>query len=202
MDKEEKLNKVFIVGICGPSKSGKSTLAKTLAKKYRTDWIEGDHYLKPRDEIPFKGKFRNWELPSDYRLEKLAEDLKKIKEGKKINSPLYGFRKGEIESYRRVIPNKILFVESYYLFTNKNVRDLIDLKIFLDIPKREFFKRANFTEQKEEWTQKEYVLKVIIPEYKKYGESQKRYADFVFKGNLPLDELKKKVENTILEILK
>ena len=175
--------KILIIGICGPSKSGKSTLAEFLAKKYKTDRIEVDHYLKSKNKIPFKGKFRNWELPSNYRLEILAKDLKKLKEGKIINHPVYRFRKGCIENYREIKPSKIIFVEGFYLFINKKVRDLIDIKIFLDIFKKEFLKRANFTEEREEWTKIEYAKKVIIPEYEKYGKKQKRYADFIIKGN-------------------
>lgn len=185
------------MGICGPSKSGKSTLAEFLAKKYRTEVIEVDHYLKPKNKIPFKGKFRNWELPSNYKLETLVKDLKKLKEGKIINHPIYRFRSGYVENYREIKPNKIVFVEGFYLFTNKKVRDLIDIKIFLDISKKEFLKRASFTEEKEEWTQKEYAKKVIIPEYEKYGKEQRKYADFVLKGNLTQIELRKKIEKII-----
>jgi len=202
MKKEEKQNKVLIVGICGPSKSGKSTLAEALAKKYKTDYIEGDHYLKPKRKIPFEGKFRNWELPSNYLLDKLAKDLKKLKKGKGINHPIYRFRKGRVESYRKINSHRIIFVESYYLFTNKTLRDLIDIKIFLDIPKKEFLKRANFAEQKEEWTQKEYAEKIIIPAYEIYGSNQKKYADFVLDGTLPPATLKNKTEKIIKEKLK
>lgn len=188
-----KSDKIKIIGICGPSKSGKSTLAESLAKKYKTDRIEFDHYLKPKNKISFKGRFRNWEFPLNYKSESLAKDLKNLKEGKTINHPIYRFRRGYVENHRIVKPHKLIFVEGFYLFINKKVRDLIDIKIFLNISKKEFFKRASFTEEKEEWTQREYAEKVIIPEYEKYGKKQKKYADFVISGKLTTEEIVNKI---------
>lgn len=68
---------MILIGICGPSNSGKSSLCEVLVKKYDAEWIEVDHYLKDKKEIPFEGKYQNWELPQNYRHDKLLVDLKK-----------------------------------------------------------------------------------------------------------------------------
>lgn len=188
---------MIFVGICGPSNSGKSSLCEALTKKYHAEWVEVDHYLKDKKEIPFTGKYRNWELPQNHKFDMLFKDLKKLSQGKIINHPIYSFKKGKIKGYRQIKPKKIIFVEGFYLFSDKNIRELLNIKIYLNIPIKEFLKRRICTEEKYEWTQKEYLNKIVIPMYKKYGIAQKKYADFIIDATIPLQEIKNRVNDIL-----
>ncbi len=188
---------MIFVGICGPSNSGKSTLCKELAKKYDSSWIELDHYLKDIKDIPLIGKYRNWELPQNHRFDLLLKNLRDLDSGKSINYPVYDFKEGKIKEYRKVSPKEIIFVEGFFLFSDKKVRDLLDIKIYLDIPTEEFLKRRVCTEEEGDWTKRDYVKNVCIPMYKKYGITQKKYADSIIDATAPIQEVKKKVENIL-----
>jgi len=186
------------IGICGPSNSGKSTICESLLKKHDAGWIEVDHYLKTKEEIPFIGEYRNWELPQNHTFNILFEDLKKLSSGESINHPVYGFKKGKIKGYRQVEPKETIFVEGFYLFSDKNIRDMLDIKIYLDIPEEEIRKRRICTEEDYEWTKKDYLDKVYFPMYKKHGIVQKKYADFVINATPSPEE----IEKEIIKILK
>jgi len=193
-----------LIGICGPSNSGKSTLCKELSKKYKAEWIEIDHYYKDIEEIPLLGKpfpkkWRNWELPNDFNLKKLYEDLKALKQGKSIKVPIYSFTKGYIKGWKKVKPGKVVLIEGFYLFKDKKIRDILDVKIYLDIPIKEILKRRVFPKylQKYEWAKKDYTKEVYLPMYKKYGVSQKKYVDLVIRGTKPLKDIIEKVDEII-----
>jgi len=188
---------MIFIGICGPSNSGKSSVCASLTKKYNANWIEVDHYLKNIEDIPFIGKYRNWELPQNHKFDILFNDLKKLKKGKVIDHPIYGFKKGKVKAYKKIKPKEIIFVEGHYLFSDKNVRDLLDIKVYLDLPKKELIKRRKCTEEEYEWTQKEYLNKVVIPMYKKYGIIQKQYADRIINATLPLPEIEDRINKMI-----
>ncbi|MBU0959599.1 MAG: hypothetical protein KKB31_06645, partial [Nanoarchaeota archaeon] len=91
-----------IIGICGPSNSGKSTLCEELEKKYNIARIELDHYLKNIEEIPMLGDYHNWELPENHKFEDLIKNIKDLKEGKTIIHPIYDFKKGKVKGYREI----------------------------------------------------------------------------------------------------
>jgi len=196
--------KIKLIGICGPSNSGKSTICKEFSKKYKSEWIEVDHYYKNIEEIPLLGKpfpekWRNWELPNDFNLKKLYEDIKALKQGKSIKVPVYSFTKGYIKGWKKVKPSKVILIEGFYLFKDKKIRDILDVKLYLDIPIKEILKRRVFPKylQKYEWAKKEYTKKVYLPMYKKYGISQKKYADLIIDGILPLKEIVRKIDKII-----
>ena len=170
---------MIFVGICGPSNSGKSTLCETLTREYNASWIELDHYLRDIEDIPFIRKYRNWELPQNYRFDAVIQDLKSLKSKKSIKHPIYNFKEGKIKGYKVIIPKEIVFIEGFYLFSDKNLRDFLDIKIYLDIPIKEVLKRREYTEEEWDWSKRDYVEKVYVPMFRKYGEIQRKYADFI-----------------------
>lgn len=188
---------MIFIGICGPSNSGKSSLCKELAKKYDAGWIEMDHYLKNINLIPTVGKYKNWELPENYRPKKVFKDLEKLNSGKSINHPIYSFKKGKIKGYRKVEPKKIIFVEGFYLFSDKKIRELLGIKIYLDIPIEEVLKRRVCTEEEWSWSKRDYLEKIYVPMYETYGFLQKKFADFVIDATLPQKIIQKKVDKII-----
>lgn len=187
----------MLVGICGPSNSGKSSICEFLSRKYNGECVEVDHYLKGVESIPFYGKYRNWELPNDHDFEALFNDLTRLCSGKTINHPIYGFKDGRIREYRKVKSKALIFIEGFYLFYNKRIRDLLDVKIYLDMPMKMLLQRRVCTEEQWDWTKRAYVNDVVIPMYRKYGTMQKRHADFIVDATLPLAEVKAKVEKVL-----
>ncbi len=200
---------MILIGIGGPSTSGKTTICKYLAKRYKTFYIEGDNYFKNKENIPTKGRWRNWELPKNIKFDLLFENLSDLKKGISTKLPIYSFENGKFIKFKSVKPKEIIFVESFNLFYNKKVRDLIDIKIYLDISMEEILKRKknrkeyyHSRQSKNKWTEKQYFEEIFVPTFKKYGKIQKKYANFVIDSKLSIKDMEEKIVNNIEKNIK
>src|SRR3989344_6245519 len=126
--------KIYLVGIVGPSGSGKTTLCKHLKfLSGQHEHIRLDNYFKSPKTFPKKGQFRNWELPSNLKFDALLKHLKMLRNGKEVHTKTFP-KKAEAKSEPITLkPGKIIFIEGFMLFKDKKVRDMLDLKIYLDI---------------------------------------------------------------------
>ena len=123
----ENNNKLF--GICGSSGSGKSFIVKYVLENLGSDNVSviyQDNYYKKREEQTkdANGNY-NFDLPSSFYLDEFIYDLKKIKNGEKIERKEYTFNNPEISP-------KIISVEGLFLFNNKEIVSLLDKSIFID----------------------------------------------------------------------
>lgn len=196
--------KHFLIGIAGGSGCGKSTLSYGLKNKY-PDLIEVVHfddYQKEEMSIPFLEGMRNWDHPDAINFKQLYSDLIQLKNNNEIAvmtkssilNPTYE-KKGRIKHILK--PKKIIIVEGYMTFQDKRIRELFDLKIFLDIPISESIKRRDKITYNDE---SEYNNKILIPMHTKYIEPTKKTADLsisVLKNNK--DEVYKIVRDKLIE---
>jgi uridine kinase len=120
---------VFVIGICGASCSGKTTVSKEIMKRYNNQ----DILMISQDNYYFGGNVEtNYDVPSAIDFEKLVSDLKKLIQGEAIDMPLYDFKThNRKEETVRVEPKKHILVEGILIFSNKELRDLLDLKVFI-----------------------------------------------------------------------
>src|SRR3989338_6659051 len=176
------MNKVLettkIIGIVGPSGSGKTTLCKKLkAQNKDYEHIRLDNYFKHPRTFPLKGKFRNWEKPSNLKFDLLLKHLKILKIGKEVHTKSFPKRAGAKSKLIILKPKKVILVEGFMLFKNKKVRDILDVKIYLDIHPELMLKRRAIRFGEAHIT--DYDTKVAIPEFLRHGTTQKKYADYV-----------------------
>lgn len=181
-----KKTKPFIIGICGRSCSGKSTVTKELEKKY-----EGDFLHICQDKF-FKRKADNWESPDALRFDKLKESLSSLKSGKSAYIPTH--RWTEVFD-RKVEPHKVIIVEGYLLFIDKELNKLFDKKIWVDVSDLNILYRRT----KRDNTSKnlDYTYNVVIPESRKYERIQRDEADIIIDGNKSKEEIITEVEKEI-----
>ena len=167
------MKKTFIIGIAGVSSSGKTTLGKVLKKLLKnTKIIHLDGYWKGGELIPKSfEKWREWENPKIIDFEKLYIDLIKIK-----NKNIGG----------------TIIVEGFHLFYNKKIRDITDLKVYLEIPNKLVVDRRIKKFGRKD-NQEKYSEEIVIKEYKKYGKPTKKYADLIFSGAEPVNSIAKKI---------
>ena len=198
----------FLIGIAGGSGCGKSTLSYGLRDKY-PDLIEVVHfddYQKEEINIPFFEGIRNWDHPDAINFEQLYSDLIQLKNNNEVEimtkssilNPMYE-EKGRIKHILK--PKKIIIVEGYMSFCNKEIRDLFDFKIFLDIPISESMKRRDKIIYNDENDESEYNNKVLIPMHTKYVKPTKKTADLsvdVVKNNK--DEVYKIVYDKLIKL--
>lgn len=175
-----------IIGVCGRSCSGKTTIIKELEEKYK------GKFLHLNQDKFFKVKADNWESPDSLRIDRLIYSVKKLKKGEATHIPSH--RWTEVFD-REVKPHKVIIVEGYLLFVNKELNELFDKKIWVDVSDVNLLYRR--LKRFNDITHLDYAMNVVIPESKKYEIAQKKEADIVIDGNKTKEEITKEIEGYI-----
>ncbi|XP_045463290.1 uridine-cytidine kinase-like 1 isoform X2 [Harmonia axyridis] len=129
----------FVIGICGGSASGKTTVAEKIIESLGVSWVtllSMDSFYKvltPKQHEESHRNEYNFDHPEAFDFEILSDTLKKLKEGRKVEVPIYNFVTHSRESRTKTMygANVIIF-EGILAFYNKEVRDMLDMKIFVD----------------------------------------------------------------------
>lgn len=178
-----------LIGIAGPSGAGKTTVCSILKSKYDfMEHIRLEDYFKSPETFPQKDGFVNWEVPKNLDFDLLRRHLRILKNGKSV------LFKKILDGQINLEPKRFIIIEGFVLFRYKRIRDLFNIKIYLDIPPDLITVRRAL---KFGTHLKDYDEKVTIPEFFRYGLTQKMYADYVIDGSRPLDE----VEDEVAKIL-
>jgi uridine kinase len=150
-------------------------MLKKAGKEY--EHIKLDNYFKSPKTFPRKHGFPNWELPSNLKFNQLLSDLKKLKKGLIVKTKSFPKKHGAKAEPLTLRPKKYILVEGFMLYKNKDVRDFLDKKIYLDLSPKGMIERRKIRFRQNH--SNEYDIKVAIPEFLKYGVMQKKYADYV-----------------------
>lgn len=186
----------ILIGIVGPSGSGKTTLCKKLKSLNKDcEHVRLDNYFKSPKTFPKKGNFRNWELPSNLKFDVLLRHLRLLKSGKEVHTKTFPKKAGAKSESLTLKPKRIILIEGFMLFKNKIVRDMLDIKIYLDIHPELMLKRREIRFGQAHIN--EYDTRVAIPEFLKHGITQKKYADHIIDATKPQFQVVKKVQKII-----
>jgi uridine kinase len=175
-----------LIGICGGSGSGKTTIVRKISELVPDFvFIPQDNYYKSAEYISNANITAfNFDHPEAFDNELLWQHLDSLKRMEPIEMPTYDFvhhrRAGETI---RITPRKLVIFEGIMVFTNKRVRDLIDLKIFVDTPDDIRFIRRLSRDIKERGRTVDSVieqyLNVVRPGHFQFIEPTKQHADII-----------------------
>lgn len=189
--------KPIFIGIAGPSTSGKTTIAKKLENLLSDSMvITLDDYWKDSSGFKRKQGYKNWELPENIDFDLLLANLEDLKKGKETSIPIC--EKFKFKEYKKIKPKKFIILEGFLLFFDKKIREMFDLKIYLDLSEEEIINRRITRSRSEKPEREFYYRNVVVEEHKKYGEPTKKYSDLIIDGK---GEIKESLKN-ILEKLK
>ena len=178
---------VMVIGIAGGSGSGKTTLAREIERRLGQHIIMLSHdaYYRRHDDIPFEEREKlNYDHPDALETDLLVDHIRQLKAGQSIDCPVYDFaaHNRSLDTVR-IDPRRVIVVEGILIFQNQELRDLMDLRIFVDAEadvrlcrriKRDVSKRGRTVES---------VLcqyeDTVRPMHMKYVEPSKRYASFI-----------------------
>ncbi len=178
----------LIIGIAGGSGSGKTTVAEAVVETL-TDQdaviIEHDAYYRDHPELSLEQRAGlNYDHPDAFETELLVEHLDRLRRGGSIDKPIYDFashrRTGVVE---KVNPASVVVVEGILVLAEPELRDLMDLKIFVDTDADLRFVRRLRRDVKERNRSPESVmdqyLTTVRPMHLQFVEESKRYADII-----------------------
>ncbi len=178
------MDRPFIIGIAGGSGSGKSTLARNLSSSLQDAvLIMHDDYYK--DEIHKEGF--NYDHPSAFDNRLLKKQLSSLICGYAVECPIYDYSIHKRSSETKLLtPSPIIIVEGILVFENKELRELFDLKIFVDTSEEERFARRLARDVRKRGRSPESVKRQIWesvkPMHDLFVEPTKKFADIIVKG--------------------
>ena len=181
-------NNVIIIGIAGASGSGKSLLSNTIVDELgskKVAVITEDSYYKDLGDLPFDERARiNYDHPNSIDHELLFDHLEKLLAGETVKVPVYDFANHARSSQTRTVgDHTIIVLEGILLFVEQELRDMMDIRIFMDTPMDICFLRRLRRDIKERGRSFDSVLEqyeqTVRPMYLQFIEPSKRYADII-----------------------
>ncbi|HOV94366.1 MAG TPA: uridine kinase [Spirochaetales bacterium] len=177
---------VKVIGICGGSGSGKTTIVRKISEVV-SDFVflPQDNYYKSAEYVSNTNITAfNFDHPDAFDNDLIVEHLEALRRGEPVEMPTYDFVHHRRTSETiHVKPQKLIIFEGIMIFTNKVVRDLIDLKIFVDTPDDIRFIRRLARDIKERGRTVDSVvdqyLTVVRPGHYEFVEPTKEYADII-----------------------
>jgi uridine kinase len=178
----------IIIGIAGGTGSGKTTIANVLLERVGADhiaFLPHDAYYKDLSDLP--GAQRdviNFDHPDSLDTHLLVEHLLELKRGKSIEAPIYDFTKhARTKATNRVTPQAVILVEGILVFSEPALRDVFDVKIFVDTPPDIRFIRRLQRDIVERGRTVESVINqyetTVRPMHLEFVEPSKRHADVI-----------------------
>ena len=181
------MENILVIGIAGGSGSGKTTLLKNIIQTFGPSItvLSHDNYYKRHDEMTYEERCcLNYDDPAALETDLMVKQLEQRKNGQEILCPVYDFTVHNRSDETILIkPERVIIVEGILIFENKNLRELMDIKIFVDTDadiricrriKRDVNKRGRSLES----VIKQYQ-ETVKPMHEKYVEPSKKYADIV-----------------------
>ncbi len=188
--------KPLLIGIAGASCSGKTELARSLYRHFEDQSVlfPLDHYYIDRSAIPepARGAF-NFDHPEALDAALLVEQVRALKAGQIIEQPRYSFvTHSRLEDTEPLAPHAIVFVEGLFSLYWPELRDLLDLKIYVETDDEECHRRRLRRDVAErgrsvESIEKQYA-ETVRPMAMAYVRPTKQYADLIVSGAQPIDE--------------
>lgn len=178
----------LVIGIAGGTGSGKTTVARNIVKRLSLDSvaiIQLDAYYKDLSDLPpSQRENRNFDHPDSVEHERFTADLRALRAGRSVRRPVYDFTTHtRAEETVEIAPRDIVIAEGILLFHYPDLRDALDIKIFVDTPSdirllrrvtRDIRERgrtlASVTEQ---------YLRTVRPMHEEFVEPSKRHADVI-----------------------
>ena len=177
----------LVVGIAGGTGSGKTTLANKLKAAIAEDALilSHDFYYRANTEIPFEERAkRNYDHPDAFDTDQMITDVKKLKNFQAVDHPEYSFvTHSRTEHTVHVEPAPVIILEGILIFANEQLRDLMDIKVFVDADADIRLIRRLLRDVKERGRSMDSVLQqytsTVKPMHEKFVEPSKRYADII-----------------------
>ncbi len=201
----------IIIGIAGPSASGKSLLARTIVEELGSNQvviISEDSYYKDRSHLSLEQRQKiNYDHPDAFDHELLCQQLQQLQGGRNVQVPVYDYSlHTRSDKTREIGQHAIIVLEGILLLVEAKVRELLDIGIFMDTPLDMCLLRRLKRDVKERGRDLDSVLEqyenTVRPMYQQFIEPCKRYADIIVphggKNRIAIDVIKAQMKEMLL----
>jgi uridine kinase len=178
----------MIIGICGGTGSGKTTVANRILESVSRDeviFLQQDSYYRNLDQMPLDYRRKvNFDHPDAIDNELLVEHLRELKAGRAVELPVYDFKTHTRRPETlRTEPRPIIIIEGILVFNEERLRDEMDIKVFVDTPDDIRFIRRLRRDVAERGRTAESVIEqylaTVRPMHMQFVEPSKRHADVI-----------------------
>ncbi|MGS7089050.1 uridine kinase [Streptococcus pyogenes] len=182
------LKKPIIIGVTGGSGGGKTSVSRAILDSFpnaRIAMIQHDSYYKDQSHMSFEERVKtNYDHPLAFDTDFMIQQLKELLAGRPVNIPIYDYKKHTRSNTTfRQDPQDVIIVEGILVLEDERLRDLMDIKLFVDTDddiriirriKRDMMERGRSLE-----SIIDQYTSVVKPMYHQFIEPSKRYADIV-----------------------
>lgn len=208
-----KNNPSLVIGIAGGTGSGKTTVVNEILKRVGEEmvsYIPHDAYYKEFEELPPNQKAAiNYDHPNSLDTALMIQHIEMLKKGIEIDLPIYDFTThSRTKETIKIQPNPVIIVEGILIFTDPVMRDLCDIKIFVDTDadirlirriRRDITERGRTTES----VLRQYET-TVRPMHLEFVEPAKRYADVIIPeggyNRVALDMVIARIETMVRDV--
>jgi len=181
------MKNVIVIGVSGGSASGKTTVANRIKEEFKdsVELLSHDFYYLPHYDMPFEERVKlNYDHPNAFDTERFIADIKQLKAWQPIERPVYSYTEhNRLSETVRVNPAKVIIVEGFMIFENAELRDLMDIKVFVDADADERLMRRIIRDVNERGRSLESVINqyanTVKPMHELFVEPYKKYADVI-----------------------
>jgi len=180
--------KSIIIGVAGGTASGKTTVADAILQRVGGDriaYIQHDSYYRDLSHLPLEERRKlNFDHPDALETKLLVRHLQQLQAGQPIEVPTYDFATYQRrDETRRVKPRRVILVEGILIFVDRELREMMDVKLYVDTDSDLRFIRRLQRDIKERDRTLETVinqyLNTVRPMHLEFVEPSKRYADVI-----------------------
>jgi uridine kinase len=206
------MSKRILIGIAGGSGSGKTLVARTIVRDLgssRVVILDQDSYYRDLDDIPLAERdLRNFDHPDAFDNQLLRSHVKDLLQGRTIQQPIYDYtRHARLKEQRTVGDHAVIVLEGILIFVDEELRDLMDIKVFIDADPDVRLLRRIERDIKERGRAIESILRqyqaTVRPMHLQFVEPSKRYADLIVPegghNRVAIDLMKVKIKDLLRE---
>ncbi|MFC1788253.1 uridine kinase [Patescibacteria group bacterium] len=190
--------KPFLIGLCGFSGAGKSTLAEHLEAQGGVKRFRMDAYYKDEDECPKVDSQIHWDLPESLHLDQMITALGELSVGHEILMPIYNRGLNKKTGQMIFSPSPVIFTEGLMLFSDPQIRDFFDLRLWLDVSEETALERRL---QRQPDYDLDYYRRYALPGARAHVAPHRLHAQKIIDGSQSIKEVAEQTDFIIRKYL-
>lgn len=209
------MRKPIIIGVTGGTGSGKTTVTRKIIEEFgdvSLAYIPQDAYYKDQSHLTMDERvLTNYDHPFAFDNDLLSEHVRQLLDGQAVQMPVYDFTQhNRAEESIRVEPKEVIIIEGILIFSDKELRDLMDIKVFVDTDDDIRIIRRIKRDMAERGRSLDSIIdmytSIVKPMHEQFIEPTKKFADIIIpeggSNNVAIDLMTTKIRSIIPNDLK